>query len=221
MENLVVFLWDLKVCVSFVVEWPPSRIATASPATFSVVTSILLLVSYLKSSFGIDLVDEMHGRGARLMYWAGLLAASLVVTGSSVRVLNEDCGSDSAFPATYCKRTKLGIAIGVIGIVFAVVIVGLKLVLAASPFHVEFGMSSSLTVLNAFGVAYITSNSGPGRAIGNLYYFSWIGFLLSAYLAVECFNSNKTPAEITQDLDGNIQKTDEVDLPIEELDDQI
>mmetsp|Transcript_14767 Transcript_14767/g.19314 ORF Transcript_14767/g.19314 Transcript_14767/m.19314 type:complete len:326 (+) Transcript_14767:142-1119(+) len=185
------------------------------------VNSILLLVSYMKSSFGIDLVDEIHGRGARLMYWAGMLASTLVVVGSSARVFIEDCGETSDFPESYCTRTKLAIAVGTIGAVLSIVVVGLKLCLSSAPFTVEFVSATLLTVLNAFGVAYITSNSGPGRAIGNLYYFTWSSFLLSAYLSVDCFDTSKNN-EATTDTETNEETNEkqENDIPVGELDEE-
>uniref|UniRef100_A0A7S3DV48 Uncharacterized protein n=1 Tax=Entomoneis paludosa TaxID=265537 RepID=A0A7S3DV48_9STRA len=183
------------------------------------VTAIQLLVSYLKSSFGIDLMDEVSGRGARLMYWAGLLTAAIVVLGSSARVMNEDCTSEHEgdFPSSYCARTKLGVGLGSVGFAFSIIVVGMKLVRSTPPFTVEFALASLLTVLNAFGVAYITSNSGPGRAIGNLYYSSWISFLLSAYLAVDCFNASKGAGA-----DDNVEqgKASEADIPVGDLDDE-
>ncbi|KAL7580590.1 hypothetical protein ACA910_003711 [Epithemia clementina (nom. ined.)] len=167
------------------------------------VLSIVLIVSYLRSAYGLDLVDAMKGRASRLTHWAGLLAATMVVMGSSARIFNKDChgtgavdstGNEIVFPEAYCTRTKFAISIGAIGVFFSLVVVAVKLFFSSAiPFTLEFATSSLLTVLNVFGVAYITSNSGPGRAIGNLYYFTWISFILAAVIAVECFNASKQP----------------------------
>jgi hypothetical protein len=127
------------------------------------VTSIVIMVDYLRSSMGVDVVGEMRNRSARLTLWAGLLAASLVVMGSSARVYSESCSSDSFYAASYCKRTKFGIALGTITMVLAVVVVALKLCLSASSFFIEFVSAFLLAIMNAFGVAYITSSFGPGK----------------------------------------------------------
>jgi hypothetical protein len=127
------------------------------------VTSIVIMVDYLRSSMGVDVVGEMRNRSARLTLWAGLLAAGLVVMGSSARVWGDTCTIDAFAATTYCKRTKFGIAFGTISMILAVVIVALKLCLSASSFLMEFVAAFLLSIINAFGVAYITSSSGPGK----------------------------------------------------------
>jgi hypothetical protein len=128
------------------------------------VTSIVIMVDYLRSSMGVDVVGEMRNRSARLTLWAGLLAASLVVMGSSARVFGESCTSDDFYAASYCKRTKFGIALGTITMTLAVVVVALKLCLSGSSFLIEFVSAFLLSIMNAFGVAYITSSFGPGKS---------------------------------------------------------
>jgi uncharacterized membrane protein YfcA len=152
-------------------------------------TSIVLLVSYLKSSFGLDVAAYQH-RAARMGLWAGMLAASLIVMGSSVRELNvRGCQGSSE---EICKRTKYGISLGVLGVFFSVLMVAMKLMTASAPFAVEAGTSVLLTAMNAFGVAYLTSPSGPGSAIGNLYYSAWIAFLCSCMLLASCWEQRSS-----------------------------
>jgi hypothetical protein len=126
------------------------------------VTSIVIMVDYLRSSMGVDVVGEMRNRSARLTLWAGLLAASLVVMGSSSRVWGGSCTIND-FNTTYCNRTKFGIALGTTTVLLAVVVVALKLCLSASSFLIEFVVAFLLSIMNAFGVAYITSSFGPGK----------------------------------------------------------
>lgn len=171
------------------------------------VLSVILLVSNLRSVYGLDLVDAMKKKGQptaiRLTHWAAFLAASMVVMGSSCRVFTQDCGDgDTAsqaatFPESYCTRTKFAVAVGVIGVCLSLAVIASKLSFlsasasSSSSFRLETCVSSFLTVLNVFGVGYITSNSGPGRAIGNLYYFSWISFLLAVVISAECWNASQ------------------------------
>jgi hypothetical protein len=56
----------------------------------SFVTAVILFVNFARHQFGLNLVDELSGRGARLNPWSALLATSLVVAGASARVLNND-----------------------------------------------------------------------------------------------------------------------------------
>jgi hypothetical protein len=194
------------------------------------VTAIILLVKFLRSAFGVDLVGEVRNRAARLTLWAAMLASAMVVMGSSARVLNEDCSAanDTNFTDTYCKRTKFALSLGVIGLILSMVVVGMKMLTSTAPFMVEFAISIVLAIMNAFGVAYITSAKGPGSAIGNLYYFSWISFLTAAFLAAECFNqftgragtAASTGAADSNGTNGDTSMEDK-DIPVETFDDQI
>jgi hypothetical protein len=188
------------------------------------VTAIILLVNFLRSAFGVDLVGEVRNRAARLTLWAAMLASSMVVMGSSARVLNEDCSPNDNFSDGYCKRTKFALSLGVIGLILSMVVVGMKMLTSTAPFMVEFAIAIVLTTMNAFGVAYITSAKGPGSAIGNLYYFAWISFLCAAFLGAECFNqfTGRNAASTGAETNGtNGDTTKDNDVPVETFDEQI
>ena len=186
------------------------------------VTSIILLVNYVRAVFGIDVVGEVRNRGARVSLWAALIAAALVVVGSSARVLTDDC-SDVNGSSEFCRRTKFGISVGAISAFFSIVVVAMKTcMMSGFAAFSEFVISIFLAILNAFGVAYITSNKGPGAPIGNLYYFSWISFIVAAFLAAECVGEFRGISDASQTNSNGIpeQKPDHNgDIQVESLDD--
>ena len=143
------------------------------------VTSLVLFISYLKSAVGVDLLGSMHQRGARLTSWAALIATSFIIMGSSLRVMNSHCSPNKQQTEEYCIRTKLGISLGAIGLAFALLVVTLKLFCRVGSVIYEFVPALILAILNGVGVAFITSNNGPGSTIGNLYFGSWISFLVA------------------------------------------
>jgi hypothetical protein len=143
------------------------------------VTSLILMVGYLKSAMGVDVLGEMNQRGARLTFWAALIATNFIVMGSSLRVMNDECSPNEFQTEKYCKRAKFGVALGAVGFAFSLIIVTLKLFFHISSVMLEFSLALVLTIMNGFGVAFITSNSGPGSSIGNLYFGSWITFLVT------------------------------------------
>jgi hypothetical protein len=124
------------------------------------VTSIFLTVSYLRSVMGVDLVGEVKNRSARLELWSGMLACSLVVMGSSSNILQIDCKPVEDGLDEYCRRTKFGISIGVIGAFVSCMVVGMKLITSTAPFVFEGILSLLLSILSACGVAWITSAKG-------------------------------------------------------------
>ena len=99
--------------------------------------------------------------------------------GSSLRVMNDDCSPNKHQTEEYCTRTKLGIALGAVGFSFGLLIVTVKLFCLSNYISCEFVAALILAILDGFGVAFITSNNGPGSTIGNLYFGSWISFLVA------------------------------------------
>jgi hypothetical protein len=178
------------------------------------VTSILLVISYLRGVFGVDLVGEVKNRAARLSVWAGFLACQLVVMGASANILDKDC---SGVDSTYCKRTKFGIALGAIGTFFALCVVAMKMLTAVAPFVVEGVLALLLCVMNAFGVAFITSAQGPGSPIGNLYYFSWLSWLCSFMLVASVFDDYQNNGTVGANQEGEGKANGEI--PVESLED--
>jgi hypothetical protein len=167
------------------------------------VTSILLLVAYLRAVFGVDLAGEIKNRSARLSLWAGMLACALVIMGSSANVFQNDCEPQKETDA-FCARTKFGISIGVISTVFSLGVVGMKMATSTAPFILEAALALFLCIMNGFGVAFITSAKGPGSPIGNLYYFTWLSFLVSFMLTASCYEDYTKPnnGEENEDQEG-------------------
>ena len=143
----------------------------------------------------------------------------MVVMGSSVRVFKEQaCGSDTSM---FCERTKFAVAVGSMGVILALATVAMKLLTTSAPFSIEFGVSTFLCILNTFGVSYITSPTGPGSNIGNLYYFSWISFMCGAMLMADCFNQYTEGTALRAVSESEQQEDDndmamKGDIPIEE-----
>jgi hypothetical protein len=186
------------------------------------VTAILLLVAYLRGVFGVDVAGEIRNRSTRLTLWAGMLACALVVMGSSANVFDKQCAPQVETDA-FCKRTKYGISVGAISTVFALAVVGMKMMTTVAPFMVEAGMSVFLAIMNGFGVAFITSAKGPGSPIGNLYYFTWLSFLSSFMLVASCYEDYyKTGSDTGAEENGDehdLEMKESGDIAVESIED--
>jgi hypothetical protein len=89
------------------------------------VTSVMLVVAYLRGVFGVDVAGEMKNRAARLTRWSDLLACQLVVMGSSSNIFDKDCAPQAQSDA-FCARTKYAISLGVFGTFFSLAVVAMK-----------------------------------------------------------------------------------------------
>lgn len=158
------------------------------------VCSVLLCVSYLNHAFSVDIAGELKTRSARLTLWAATLATSLVVMGSSANFFDNTCGDDNE--PDKCSRAVFGIVLGALATLAAVCIVGMKVATARAPFLVETLISFLLVILYGLGVAFITSQKGPGAELGNLYYFTWASFLISFALLASCFEDYNAASDM-------------------------
>jgi len=156
----------------------------------AVVTSGTLLISFLQTAFSIDVAGELRARSARITLWSAFMMVCIIVMGSSADLFRNNCleNDDGASikDSSYCVRSKLAISIGTIGTVLALFVIGAKTLNKNLPFMVEFVFSACLFVVYAFGVAFITSEYGPGAPLGNLYYSCWSSFILSFLIVSSC-----------------------------------
>jgi hypothetical protein len=173
------------------------------------VTSILLVISYLRGVFGVDVYGEVKNRSARLTQWSGLLACQLVVMGACANILDKNCsGYEEYVDPSYCQRTKFGITVGALGTIVTLGVVAMKMLTQIAPLAVEGLLSLFLAVMNGLGVTYLTSPAGPGSAIGNLYYFSWLSFLCCFMLLTSIWEAYNSEEDETND--GENKEDDEV-----------
>jgi hypothetical protein len=153
------------------------------------VTCILLAVDYAKVAFGFDTVTAIRSAGARTELWSGMLGTSVVIFGSCIRTIRNDCNEFNyrAYPDGYCARTIWGITFGCFGVVFAMFILYFKVRGMGVSLNIEGGAALALSIMDTISVMLLTAANGPGSAIGNIYYFSWGSFMLSWYLLFACY----------------------------------
>ena len=95
------------------------------------VSSITLLISYLRSAFGVDVVGEIQSRSARLNLWAALLSTAIVVMASSANIFANQCiGTTHPASNMYCIRTLYGVALGACTTFVSLLVVIIKMALS-------------------------------------------------------------------------------------------
>ena len=140
---------------------------------------LFLVGSLAKEMFGVNIMEQTSGKKAKIY---GLVASSLVVMGSSVRVFKSfNCGSEVMNSVQECRQTKAAISIGVVAFFISV---AWTYAAHVNLEHVqyEFYGSSVLLGMWVFGLAFITFGDGPGSSIGNLYFATWISLVLVIFL---------------------------------------
>ena len=115
--------------------------------------------------------------------WYGLTASSVVVMGAAVRGLkSSNCNIEGESDTEHCKRTKFAIACGVVGFVLAGIMTFLQHTQQTTKLWVETAFTTVLLTLWCCGVGFITFGDAPGSTISNLYFATWISFILAVFL---------------------------------------
>ncbi|KAL7547207.1 hypothetical protein ACHAWF_010524 [Thalassiosira exigua] len=186
---------------------------------------IALLISFMRTERGVDVSSELKSRGNRFRMWAIMIVTTLIVMGSSASSYDAKCGEDEEFiPMKYCRRAAFGVSAGCIGCVGCLAVVAMRLSCTRQEngegrpnkiiFLVECIASMVLLCFFCFAVAYLTSEEGPGAPLGNLYYSTWISFLLVLFVGVSCFEEFQKAKSIysleTQQVHQQIRREEEV-----------
>jgi hypothetical protein len=161
------------------------------------INGVVVASSFIESVYGINVRNSMRSNSTSFTYWVALLAAMLVEMGTSSDIYNRNCDVQDK-PQPFCQRTVLAISIGTIGVLLSLVIVAMKMVCGAAPFLLEAGTASFLFAMCVMELAYVTDAQGPGAALGNLYYFSWLSFLLTFMVGKACYEEYVEAQEIVE-----------------------
>ncbi len=148
--------------------------------------AIWIVGELAKELYGMDVVGMASPMvKAKRGKWYGLVATSLVVLGSSIRVFQAfPCSAQVMSKSPICRQTKFAISAGVIGTLFSIVAT-LFLTRGNFSHRSDWCSSSIMVIIWSFGLGYITFGEGPGQNIGNLYFATWGSFILSVLLTAE------------------------------------
>lgn len=159
---------------------------------------VALMLSFVRSVWGIDLTAELQNRAKRLKYWVYLGIVALIQMGSSARLFDNHCGRSNAGlgeaemgSIKFCKRCQLGIVLGSLTAIASMAVVGVKMGVTSNGkvpwlFTTEMVLSSAMVVCQSVGVAFLTSQQGPGAPLNNLFYSSWGSLAVGLFLAASC-----------------------------------
>lgn len=141
--------------------------------------AFLCSVYQVASSF-----EDRQQMDASLTRWFLLMATSVVLVANNTNTITNACDDEDK---KTCYRTRYGIGVGALGIIFTSIMIILTFInKARAVFHIS--ISFIMLVLYFFGVALLTSASGPARTLGNTYLSLWAGFWISFQTFFGFFN---------------------------------
>jgi len=146
--------------------------------------------SLAKEMFGYNMF-QMAGSVANSQrgHWYALLGASVIVLGSSIRVLKSfKCNLEVMQSAPTCRETKFAISASVFATLVALGATYGSVRGLIVAFQ-ECMLAGIMMILWCFGLIFVTFGEGPGHSIGNLFFATWACFLLSVLLTAETYRA--------------------------------
>ena len=143
---------------------------------------LYILGHYSQEVTGREFSQEVSPKNAK---WGGLFATSIVLLASAAQIFI-DAGCKDFKIEGYCGRTSYAISLGAIGMVFPAIIIFMtqKGKLNAMCENIS---TAIMLIIFVFGVGFITFGNGPATRVSNLYFSTWIGFIITVLLSAQCF----------------------------------
>jgi hypothetical protein len=140
--------------------------------------SLFVFTHYMKNVHGVGAAKK--NLDFNTMAWAGLGTTCLVVMASGSRLYkNINCNN---IESDRCDRTEFAFSLGVI-----TGVISLVWLVFGSRISDKVDACLGILMLAAwcFGIGYITfgGDKAPARGLGNLYFSTWIAFMISCFLA--------------------------------------
>ena len=120
----------------------------------------------------------------KTLQWLGLFVSSVILMASASKIHNlVSCTSSDFSGMKFCRRTSFAIALGALGMLFSAIAMFLNQREVLQLPKIDAAISVLLSVCFIVGVGFITFDESPGVILGNIYFSTWITFLLVLSLA--------------------------------------
>jgi hypothetical protein len=217
----LVWFADLIITMHSEDSWAVNEIGEIQMANLyyfswgAIIVAGMQMVSYAKQLSGHQEESDMF------ILWAANVKVCFVLLGASLHVwhnIASNCGEEieelDELSATFCGRTKIGIAVAVTGILSGWVctisrVLGCPITKRYTT-RVETALSVFLIIIYGAGIALLTAMGGPGQSVGDLFYSSWLSFVVSVFIFVASVDELQA-----QEMEEKIDRKDSENAPQE------
>lgn len=162
----------------------------------SIVTAGLHMSTFLFKILRVQQEDYMT------VIWGVMVKVNVVILGAAFHIwhnISDSCSLQDiqASAIDFCSRTVFALMVSLVGMAVGGVVVLTRVSIsllcnAAFPFrirsHVEMIIASFLVLVFGVALALITGIGGPGQSVGDLYYATWLAFLVSLLIGITCYS---------------------------------
>jgi hypothetical protein len=161
----------------------------------SILTAGLQMMSYLRKWLGLTEKDYLT------VVWVAVAKVCFVILGAGFHIWHNIGGACSAMEdmksgaVTFCARTVFAIVVAFTGMFVSGFVAFFRFLYASfchssttrSRAHVEMVISLFLVMLFGAAVGLITGIGGPGQSVGDMFYATWLAFLVAIGLMLVTF----------------------------------
>jgi hypothetical protein len=187
----LVWLADLVITMHSEDSWAVNEIGEIQMANLyyftwgAIFVSGIQMMSYAKPILG------HHDESDMFVLWATNIKVCMVILGASLHIwlsIADNCDAEieedlEDLSETFCGRTKIALGVAVTGILCGWLCTGSRVI--GCPItkryrtKIETCLSIFLIIVYGTGVALLTGMGGPGQSVGDLFYSSWLSFVVS------------------------------------------
>jgi hypothetical protein len=200
----VIWLIDLIISMHSERSWSVNAIGDIKIANLYYFSWASIFTAGTNMSMFFIKMLKVKEKDYKTAAWFAMVKVCFVILGASFHIWHniqdsctfKDIGSGAI---DFCSRTMFAIIVSLVGMALggAVTLSRLSIKCCCPDFsphirsHVEMILSAFLVLLFGVALALITGIGGPGQSVGDLFYASWIAFLVSLGIAMTCYGEIK------------------------------
>jgi hypothetical protein len=202
----MIWLVDLLISMHSQRSWAVNAIGDIKIANLYYFSWASIVTAGLNmSSYPIKMLD-WRKKDTKTAVWFAMVKVCFIILGASFHIwhnIQDSCTLEDIESGAidFCWRTVFAIIVSLVGMAVggAVTLTRLLVKWCCPGFnshvqsHVEMIISAFLVLLFGVSLALITGIGGPGQSVGDLFYSSWLAFLVSLGIGMTCY------AEIKKD----------------------
>ncbi|KAL3924445.1 MAG: hypothetical protein SGILL_001042 [Bacillariaceae sp.] len=206
----LVWLADLIITMHSEDSWAVNEIGEIQMANLyyfswgAIIVSGLQMMSYARPYLG------HHEESDMFILWAVNIKVCMVILGAALHIWYNIAGSCKDvieedledLSETFCGRTKIAMGVAVTGVVCGWLCTGSRVlgcpITKRYRTKVETFISILLIIVFGGGVALLTGLGGPGQTVGDLFYSSWLSFVVSLAIFVTSIDQLQKQEEIAE-----------------------
>eukprot|EP00548_Thalassiothrix_antarctica_P010150 CAMPEP_0194163504 /NCGR_PEP_ID=MMETSP0152-20130528/80078_1 /TAXON_ID=1049557 /ORGANISM="Thalassiothrix antarctica, Strain L6-D1" /LENGTH=623 /DNA_ID=CAMNT_0038873503 /DNA_START=639 /DNA_END=2510 /DNA_ORIENTATION=- len=191
-------------------SWAVNAIGEVQVANLYYFVWASMLTAGLQMASYVEKYLQLKSKDYTTVIWIAVVKVCFVILGAGYHIWHNIAGTCTlddirSWTVTFCSRTVLAIVVSFTGMIASALIAVMRVIFTMRTFtkaiirlraHLEMIVSLFLVLLFAAALALITGIGGPGESVGDLFYGTWLAFLIAIVLVQSCFDEIRQVDEV-------------------------